>query len=163
VYVEIGCYAGASACLMLQKDNIQVVSIDLGTPIHEDTVIKNVKKLNVKNNSFTYLKGNSQSKDMVRRLQNIVSDIDILFIDGDHSKEGVMNDFLLYHEMVILGGYIVFDDYNDHLYSPEVKPAVNIIVENFLNYEAIGTIKNELKARPETSIEGNCFIMRKIK
>lgn len=163
VYVEIGCYAGASACLMLQKDNIQVVSIDLGTPIHEDTVIENVKKLNVKNNPFTYLKGNSQSKDMVGRLQNIVSDIDILFIDGDHSKEGVMNDFLLYHEMVIPGGYIVFDDYNDHLYSPEVKPAVNIIVENFLNYEAIGTIKNELKARPETSIEGNCFIMRKIK
>lgn len=163
VYVEIGCYAGGSACLMLQRDNIQVVSIDLGTPVSEEVVLENVKKLNYKKNSFTYLKGNSQSKDMVRRLQNTVSDIDILFIDGDHSKEGVMNDFLLYQEMVVPGGFIVFDDYNDPIHSPEVNQAVNIIVKNFLQYEAIGTIRNDLKARPESSIDGNCFIMRKLK
>lgn len=163
VYVEIGCYAGGSACLMLQRDNTRVVSIDLGKPIPESTVLTNVKKLNTKNNSFTYLKGNSQSKDMVRRLQEIVSEIDILFIDGDHSKEGVMNDFLLYQEMVVPGGYIVFDDYNDNEHSPEVKPAVNTIVKNFLQYEVIGTIKNDLRARPENCIDGNCFVMRKLK
>jgi hypothetical protein len=43
-YVEIGCYAGGSACLMLQRPNTNVVSIDLGTPIHENIVYTNTLK-----------------------------------------------------------------------------------------------------------------------
>lgn len=161
-YVEIGCYAGATACLMLHKAN--VVSIDLGRPISSTIVYDNVDMFNHKKNSFTYLEGNSQSNEMVKRLKEITNEIDILFIDGDHTKEGVMNDFLLYHEMVIPGGYIVFDDYNDDEFSPEVKPTVNMIVKNFLQYEVIGTFENTLGARPRfltEANEGNCFVMRK--
>ena len=82
-YVEIGCYAGGSACLMLQRPNTKVISIDLGTPIPESIVYFNIKKLNKFNNSYTYLKGNSQTHEMVSRLIEIINDIDILFIDGD--------------------------------------------------------------------------------
>jgi len=161
-YVEIGCFAGATACLMLHKEKINVVSIDLGHPIPQSMVHENVKKFNQHNNFYAYLEGNSQSQDMVDRLKSITQEIDILFIDGDHTKEGVMNDFLLYHEMVVSGGYIVFDDYNDHQYSPEVKPIVNTIVKNFHEYEVIGAIENTLGARPRTLIEGNCFVVRKM-
>jgi hypothetical protein len=41
-YVEIGCYAGGSACLMLQRPNTRVISIDLGQPISKEIVYTNV-------------------------------------------------------------------------------------------------------------------------
>ena len=37
----------------------------------------------------------------------------LLFIDGDHSYKGVMDDFKNYFEFVNEGGIIVFDNYND--------------------------------------------------
>lgn len=164
-YVEIGCYAGASACLMLQKEKINVISIDLGYPISEDVVHRNVKKFNSStDNTFTYLRGNSQTQETVDRLKSITNLIDILFIDGDHSRQGVFNDFNLYKELVASGGYIVFDDYNDKEFSPEVKSAVDDIVceLNPAEYESIGTIPNLLRARPIIMSEGNCFILRKL-
>jgi hypothetical protein len=82
-YVEIGCYAGGSACLMLQRPNTNVVSIDLGSPISPDIVKRNVHKFNKLNNSYIYLQGNSQTLEMVNRLTNVVDSIDILFIDAE--------------------------------------------------------------------------------
>lgn len=161
-YVEIGCYAGATACLMLQKNDINVISIDLGHPMDSSIVYQNVNKLNTKNNSFTYLKGNSQTSDMVNRLKELTQEIDVLFIDGDHSRSGVLRDFLLYHDFVIPNGYVVFDDYNDKECSPEVKPAVDLIVQDYaFDYEVIGCLENKFSARPESLKESNCFILRR--
>lgn len=162
-YVEIGCYAGGSACLMLQRLNTNVISIDLGIPIPQKTVEDNVKKLNKLNNNFTYIKGNSQDKFTLSKLKSIVKSIDILFIDGDHSFNGVITDFLNYSDLVVPGGYIIFDDYNDSKYSPQVKPAVDSLLNDIsLKYEIIGTINNTLNARPIEMIDGNCFIIKKI-
>jgi predicted O-methyltransferase YrrM len=162
-YVEIGCYAGGSACLMLQRPNTNVISIDLGHPIPPDIVKRNVYKFNKLNNPHTYLQGNSQTIEMVNQLTNIIDSIDILFIDGDHSYYGVINDFSLYHDLVKPGGYIVFDDYNDSQYSPEVNPAVNDIVKQFsTQYKIIGTIPNLYNAHPSELKEGNEFVIKKL-
>lgn len=37
--------------------------------------------------------------------------IDVLFIDGDHTEEGCLKDFLRYAPYVTEGGIIIFDDY----------------------------------------------------
>lgn len=162
-YVEIGCYAGGSACLLLQRPNTNVISIDLGTPMPPDVVQQNVSKLNVHKNSYIYLQGNSQTVEMVEQLKTNINEIDILFIDGDHSYQGVINDFLLYNELVTSGGYIVFDDYNDWEHSPEVKLAVNNLVESYKSqFEIIGTITNTYEARPASYKEGNVFIIKKL-
>lgn len=160
-YVEIGCYAGATACLMLHKKNINVISIDLGFPISKEIVSENINIFNKNENYYKYIQGNSNSNNTLIELKNITEKIDILFIDGDHSYQGVLSDFLMYADLVAPGGYVVFDDYNDIQHSPEVKPAVNQIVNNFKNYEIIGTIKNNFKARPDNLLEGNCFIIKK--
>lgn len=160
-YVEIGCYAGATACLMLQKEKINVVSIDLGYPIPYQVVESNVNKFNKKKNSYHYIEGNSNSIETLGKLKQITKEIDVLFIDGDHSYSGVINDFLLYQQLVIPGGWIVFDDYNDSIHSPEVKPAVDHIIKNHLDYEILGAFKNIFGARPENLIDGNCFVLRK--
>jgi len=162
-YVEIGCYAGGSACLMLQRPSTNVISIDLGYPISPDIVQKNINKFNKLNNFYTYLQGNSQTIEMVIQLTNIIDNINILFIDGDHSYQGVINDFSLYHDLVKPGGYIVFDDYNDSQYSPEVNLAVNDIVKQFsTQYKIIGTIPNLYNARPSELKEGNEFVIKKL-
>lgn len=162
-YVEIGCYAGASACLMLQRKNTNVFSIDLGYPIEPSIVKNNVNKLNIHNNKYQYIKGNSHNSDTFNNLTNFINEIDILFIDGDHTYNGVIKDYEIYSKLVKNGGYIIFDDYNDLKYSPEVKLAVNFITTNLQNeYEIIGTIKNTLNARPSNCIDGNCFIIKKL-
>jgi predicted O-methyltransferase YrrM len=162
-YVEIGCYAGGSTCLMLQRPNTRVISIDLGQPISKEIVYTNVNKLNKFNNPYDYLEGNSQTYEMVDRLKELTSEIDILFIDGDHSYQGVINDFMLYEGLVKSGGYVVFDDYNDFQHSPEVKTAVDDIVESIKGrYIDIRTLPNIYSARPNTLIEGNDYIIQKI-
>jgi cephalosporin hydroxylase len=162
-YVEIGCYAGGSACLMLQRENTNVFSIDLGNPINPEIVKQNVNKLNKHTNNYNYIQGSSHDLEIINKLIEYIDEIDILFIDGDHSYDGVILDFEMYSKLVKSGGYIIFDDYNDYQYSPQVKPAVDSIVSNLKNsYNIIGTVKNTLGARPAELIDGNCFIMQKL-
>lgn len=162
-YVEIGCYAGASACLMTQRPKTNVFSIDIGTPINPSIATANVLRHNVQGNKFEYIHGSSHDiaiADRVRR--SIPSGIDILFIDGGHSFSDATQDFEMYSGMVKPGGYIVFDDYLDHQYSPEVKSAVDRIVSVIGDcYEVIGTLKNDIGAYPAEVTGNNCFILRK--
>jgi predicted O-methyltransferase YrrM len=161
-YVEIGCYAGGSACLVSQRKNTNVYSIDLGHPISPDIAIKNVNNFNTTNNLYEYIKGNSQSEETLNTLKNFIDHIDVLFIDGDHTLNGVKLDFNIYSPMVKSGGYIVFDDYNDIEFSPEVKVAVDELLSNLEGYDIIGTLPNIYGARPINLKDGNCFIIKKI-
>jgi predicted O-methyltransferase YrrM len=42
---------------------------------------------------------------------------DIIFIDADHSYQGVSNDFELYRRKVKKDGYIIFHDYGDSMWT----------------------------------------------
>jgi predicted O-methyltransferase YrrM len=161
-YLEIGCYAGGSACLMLQRPNTNVISIDIGYPILKEIVIENVNKLNIYNNKYNYVKGNSRDNNTITKLNDILNGelLDILFIDGDHSYNGLINDFNIYSKYVKEGGYIVFDDYNDIQHSPEVKKAVDSLIFN--NYEISGLFGDEFGARP-SGLKSNEFVIKKIK
>ena len=161
-YVEIGCYAGGSACLLLQRPKTNVLSIDLGFPIDHSIVVSNVKNLNIHNNQYTYVKGNSQKEETYDEVLKSLNKIDILFIDGDHSQFGVRKDFDMYSRLVKDNGYVIFDDYNDKENSPGVKIAVDELVKTIGDeYKIIGTLPNTFGARPSDLINGNCFILRK--
>lgn len=171
-YVEIGAYAGGSSCLMLQRLNTTIISIDLGEPMPKAVVFENIIEYKNNNNYYKYIQGNSQiieTKNQVietlsnSRVLGYTNKIDILFIDGDHSFNGVLADFNMYCDLVAVGGFIVFDDYNDIVYSPEVKKAVDSILPSLVNYEVIGTLDNTLEAYPSELKEGNCFVIKKIK
>jgi len=162
-YLEIGAYAGGSACLMMHRPNTTIISIDLGWPVDPEIVLKNVWNFNKHGNSYSYIKGNSSHIDTISRVKDI--NVDILFIDGDHSYFGVWNDFLNYSNLVKPNGYIVFDDYNDFEHSPMVKSAVDHIANQLHNdYEIIGTFKNihNAKGLENTNQLGNCFVIKKL-
>jgi hypothetical protein len=68
----------------------------------------------------------------------------LLHIDGGHASQNVWMDFLMYERFVIPGGYIVFDDYTDSEYSPEVGPTIDRMRDMgiFKNYYNIGSLPN---------------------
>ena len=162
-YLEIGCYAGGSACLMLQRPNTDVISIDLGRPIKRDVVIENTNKLNVHKNNYTYIEGDSHNPNTINDVKTLLNEtlLDILFIDGDHSFDGVISDFNIYSKLVKEGGYIVFDDYNDILHSPKVKTAVDSLPLD--NYKILGVFGSEFEARPKELNVGNEYVIKKNK
>ena len=172
-YLEIGAYAGGSSCLMLQRPNTTIISIDLGEPIPKWQVLENVINYKNNNNYYKYIQGNSQiieSKNQVIEVLNnsralgYSNKIDVLFIDGDHTLSGVLADFNMYADLVGIGGYIVFDDYYDNVHSPDVKKALDeIILPSLVDYEIIGTLENTLGAYPSELNNGNCFIIKKIR
>ena len=171
-YLEIGAYAGGSSCLMLQRLNTTVISIDLGEPIPKGQVFENVINYKNNNNYYKYIQGNSQvvetKNEVIEALSNsrilgYSNKIDVLFIDGDHSFNGVVADFNMYSDLVSIGGYIIFDDYRDDVHSPDVKKVVDSLIPSLLDYEIIGTFKNNLQAYPSELEEGNCFVIKKLK
>ena len=50
----------------------------------------------------------TEAIDAVRELK-----VASLFIDGDHSYDGVKADWVNFSPFVIPGGYVLFDNYND--------------------------------------------------
>jgi predicted O-methyltransferase YrrM len=170
VYCEIGAYCGASASLVLQRPNTIAFSIDIGEPASQKDVEFYVSLFNCHNNYYKYIKGDSrnlQTKELlVLALKEIEQvnpshKIDILFIDGDHSYQAVIDDFNLYKDLIAKGGFIVFDDFNDSVHSPEVKKAVLDLMPYFDDFEIIGAFDNVLGAYPQELEIGNCFVIRK--
>lgn len=163
-YLEIGTHSGGSACLMLKHPKkTNVFGMDLETSTRHKAVEENVKKFKRDDNSFEYFIGNSRDRSVIRKVRERVKSVDMLFIDGEHTMDAVIDDFVNYKDLVLPGGFIIFDDYNDVGYNPVVKHAVDMIVNEYLfdEYEVYGFIYNKLKASPDYMIYNNEFVLRK--
>lgn len=58
----------------------------------------------------TLLCGDSKDPQTLEKVRTISPYVDMLFIDGDHTYEGVAADWSLYHRLVRPGGLIAFHD-----------------------------------------------------
>jgi len=54
--------------------------------------------------------GYSNDEKIIADVYNKISNVDMLFIDGNHSYESVLCDFLLYYPLVKSGGIVAFHD-----------------------------------------------------
>ena len=63
--------------------------------------------------------------------------IDILFVDGDHTYDGVKGDIESWLPHVKRGGYIIFHDYQQGKW-PDVKKAVD---EYMADYQVVDTVQ----------------------
>lgn len=90
----------------------------------------------------------------VRDFLEVTKSLKLLHIDGGHELRNVILDFLLYAPFVVPGGYVVFDDYGDDRFSPQVRPSVHLLIDFGLasNFEIVGQVKQFQ----------NSFIMRKL-
>ena len=140
--VEIGTYHGGTLWMFSQfaANGANLISIDLpdgnfsaGSDNNEFYFMKNyigrfeqvpegLKHLQ----NFHYIREDSHDQMTKETLSGLIkrlnTDVDILFIDGDHSYEGVKKDYYMYKEFVADGGLIIFHDINEHKQVPFCRP-----------------------------------------
>lgn len=116
--LEIGTARGGSLFLFARvaSCDASIISIDLPggrfgggyprwrIPLYKSFILSSQK--------LHLIRQDSHDMNTVKTVQNILNGekVDFLFIDGDHTYEGVKKDFELYHSLVKKGGYVAFDD-----------------------------------------------------
>lgn len=137
--LELGTSMGGTLYLWtrLATSNATLVSVDLPggkfgggystlrTPLYQ-RFARDQQQLHL-------LRANSHDADSLNRVKAIFrqTPVDLLFIDGDHTYEGVKQDWEMYHHLVRPGGMVVFHDiamnYDDtqvKRFWDELKPTV---------------------------------------
>jgi len=75
-----------------------------------DSIFKDSIYLSMIGEDFHFLNADSQSIETFEKVKSICPQFDFIFIDGDHSYEGVKRDFELYKQLLSPRGYIAFHD-----------------------------------------------------
>ena len=105
IIVNIGAGFGTSAAAMLEeKPNSLIFSVDKFKRTEEKD---NLIKCGLDHLRVVRILGNSSD---IGRVWFI--DLDLLFVDGGHSREVVQDDINLWTPFVKFGGFILFHDYN---------------------------------------------------
>ena len=128
--LEIGTANGGtlfSYCKLAREDAI-IISVDLpkglyggGYPDWKIPIYQAFKKPNQK---LYLLREDSHQKEALEKVKEILNgnQLDFLFIDGDHSYEGVKKDFEMYSPLVRKEGIIAFHDINPSMGTVEKSP-----------------------------------------
>jgi predicted O-methyltransferase YrrM len=109
--VEIGTGLGGTTVLLTRvaADDAIVVSVDLPLGYPRERLVAAAKRDSQRVHCLRDDSHAPETRDKVQALLGGRS-IDVLFIDGDHSAEGVRADLALYAPLVRPGGWIGFHD-----------------------------------------------------
>ena len=102
--LETGRFNGGSALIFAHANkNIPIYSIDI-SPQDDARLMGICKKLAIGEN-LNLIIGDSQNS----KYKKIVN-YDLLFIDGDHSYKGCMNDLKNWWDQLTIGGHVILHD-----------------------------------------------------
>lgn len=127
--IEIGTGWGGTLFLFaaVASPDAILVSIDLpsslfgrGYPGWKESLYKSFAR---DRQMIELVRGNSHQASSVEAVERILKNrpVDVLFIDGDHTYEGVKMDFELYSPMVRKGGLIALHDITPSLHNIEIE------------------------------------------
>ena len=154
VVLEIGTYKGLGTKLMLDSGAEQVTSIDIFNPqlitskggkdeyiplYEQEKAGLNVAWENLSSyNNRILIAGDSGS--VLPLLQDQL--FDIVFIDGEHSYEGVHRDFMESSRLVKVGGLLCFHDNEDRFpgIQKQIKEVQDFFGQSFVLKEQIKTL-----------------------
>ena len=117
--VEIGCLQGRSLFTLAQamEERAWIIGVDLpggkwGAARYSMKLPGTINWLGDLGFSAAYIHGDSHEERTLLRLVNLLQDrlIDVLVIDGDHTYEGVRQDYEMYSPLVDKSGVIIFHD-----------------------------------------------------
>jgi len=122
--MEIGSEMGGTFWLWCQLTALGGIKISLDKPdgdsgsgrfVDPDRLTKRVELFESFSPGVKVITGDSHSPMIRQRVRAMLHgrELDFLFLDGDHSYEGVKSDFEEYREMVKRGGLIAFHDIQD--------------------------------------------------
>ena len=105
-YLEIGSASGGTAKLLHDEVGFdEMVSIDLPQGDLCDLKYERFNEFPIR-----WYEGDSTSYDAIRWLLGTSLLFHVVFIDGDHHRNGIMRDIALYRPFVVPGGIMVFHD-----------------------------------------------------
>ena len=118
VVLEIGTAGGGTLFLFTKATDpeAKIISIDLpGGPFgggYPEWKIHPYKSFSKGKQKIYLIRRDSHNPQTLEEVKKILSGekVDFLFIDGDHSYEGVKRDFEMYSPLVRKGGIIAFHD-----------------------------------------------------
>lgn len=114
-FVEIGSYFGRSSVVLgmvARKNNCHLTCVDIFKEIPSGLdSSKQVKQEFIKNMADANAKYTLMEMLSAEASKLYQKSIDLLFIDGDHSYEGVKEDIRLWLPKVKFGGFVLFHDY----------------------------------------------------
>jgi len=137
--LEIGVWKGKSLFFMEKFSKLgNIIGID---PCEFENQSEEIQFYRESMKSKTVLIQN-YSELALPQLLNISTKLKMLHIDGGHLEKNIIWDFMLYAPLLISGGYLIFDDYMDNQFSPEVKPTVDLLKKHgyFRDFQIIGII-----------------------
>ncbi|MHA2339428.1 MAG: class I SAM-dependent methyltransferase [Candidatus Hodarchaeales archaeon] len=122
IILEIGTYDGGTLFFLSRFARPDAILITVDLPLVRDGAgyspakIPFYKSFTSYNQKIHFIRENSQSPKTVKKIEKILKNrkIDVLFIDGDHSYEGVKKDFEIFSKYVKKGGIIAFHDIVEH-------------------------------------------------
>lgn len=108
---EIGCYRGGTLFLLSQvaQPDATLYSMDLS---YDPIRLQAYEYFRKGGQKFSFIQGDTHKPESLARLSDMLKgqSLDFLFIDGDHSYEGVKADYDMYSPLVRSGGLIGFHD-----------------------------------------------------
>jgi cephalosporin hydroxylase len=132
--LEIGTKLGGTFNVLCNLSSGKKISIDLPGGIHGGWMMSNHPYLGdsfIQRNDYflrtypdTYMfVGNSHDEYILQDVADLLytEKVDLLFIDGDHTYEGVKQDYNDYKQFVNPGGWIAFHDINDTKHHRELN------------------------------------------
>jgi predicted O-methyltransferase YrrM len=127
--MEIGTYRGGTLFVFSQlaDPRATIISLDFHLTFFgkvRGVLQKSLLRKFVRNGkSLFLLRQNSHLPETLEVVRDVLDghELDFLFIDGDHSYEGVREDFMMYSPLVRKGGLIAFHDVAESGGSREVN------------------------------------------
>jgi predicted O-methyltransferase YrrM len=111
VILEIGTARGGTLFLFsnITDEKATLISVDLYQTFEKRILFRYIKKGKQK---IFLIQGDSHNIETLKKIKAILKDnkVDFLFIEADHSYEGVKKDFEMYSPLVRKGGIIAFHD-----------------------------------------------------
>jgi len=147
IIVEIGTAGGGTLFLFshIASEDATIISIDLPRGKfgggYSKWKIPLYKSFRLPKQQLYLIRADSHSQETLKKVNDILNGkkIDFLFIDGDHTYEGVKRDFEIYIHLVKESGIIVFHDIVVH--PPEIGCEVNKfwkeLKDNYTNKEIV--------------------------
>lgn len=109
VVLEVGTYSGGHLCMLSRA--LPTVTTLIGV----DLLVRNkalLRRLAPRGVNLHLIDGDSHSPSTRQAIERALGrqPIDVLFIDGDHTYDGVRGDYEMYRDLVREGGVIGFHD-----------------------------------------------------
>ncbi|KKM70000.1 hypothetical protein LCGC14_1445120 [marine sediment metagenome] len=131
IILEIGTASGGTLFLFsrIAARDAVIISIDLPGGGYPEWKIPLYKSFAFQKQKIYLIREDSHKKSALDKVKMILNGkkLDYLFIDGDHTYEGVKNDFEIYSPLVKDGALIAFHDIVVH------PPELNVGVHDFWN------------------------------